>query len=193
MKRYRWNKKKCMKNIASLATRTAIATVILLILGSGPTIAIDENAAGKGVQTMMMKELPPVQYRSVYHLQELEEILVDEHDLEILAHVVAGEAMSCDDKEQQYVASVVLNRVGHHLFPDTVQEVVEQPGQYGCIKNGVWKGVAAKPDQRCYDNARYILQNGPILPSNVVFQAQFAQGDGLYEETRWHKYCYTNK
>lgn len=41
-----------------------------------------------------------------------------------MAHVIAGEAQFCDDAEQKYVGSVVLNRVAHSKYPNTIRGVV---------------------------------------------------------------------
>ena len=57
-------------------------------------------------------------------------------DLEILAHVICGEAQNCDDQEQLYVGSVVLNRVNHSAYPGTIRGVVFQKGQYACTRDG---------------------------------------------------------
>lgn len=44
-----------------------------------------------------------------------------EEDLYILAHVICGEAQNCPDDEQLLVGSVVLNRVNHGRFPNTIK------------------------------------------------------------------------
>lgn len=111
-------------------------------------------------------------------------------ELFLLSHIIANEAGACDDLEQQYVGSVVLNRVASYRFPNTIREVLFQPGQYPATDaNGNFR---REPTQQNIDNAIYLLENGSILPSNVVFQAQFRQGDGVYIKTKWHYYCYKN-
>ena len=47
-----------------------------------------------------------------------------EHDVYLLAHLIAGEAQPCDDMEQRYVASVVLNRVTDSRFPNSLEGVI---------------------------------------------------------------------
>lgn len=37
-------------------------------------------------------------------------------------------------------------------------------------------------DERTIENARQLLEHGSVLPENVVFQANFPQGDGTYYE-----------
>lgn len=110
-----------------------------------------------------------------------------QEDLYILAHVICGEAQSCPDEEQLYVGSVVLNRVHHPSFPDTIKGVVFQPGQYSCTRDGNYN---REPTDRNWANAKYLLENGSILPGNVVWQSGGRQGKGVYIRTGYHCYCY---
>mgnify|MGYP004467789485 FL=1 len=109
-----------------------------------------------------------------------------EHDVYLLAHLIAGEAQPCDDMEQRYVASVVLNRVADSRFPNSLEGVIFQKRQYACISDG---NFYRTPTERNWMNARWILENGSILPQNVVWQSGGRQGK-LYLRTKWHSYCY---
>ena len=109
-----------------------------------------------------------------------------ENNLYLLAHVICGEAQNCDRKEQEYVGSVVLNRVASNRFPNTLEEVLYQPGQYACT----WDGNYSKePTKLNWEVAEYLLKNGSVLPGDVVWQSAEFQGTYLYEDTGWHKYC----
>lgn len=108
-------------------------------------------------------------------------------DLYILAHVICGEAQSYPDEEQLYVGSVVLNRVNHPSFPDSVSGVVFQRGQYACTWDG---NYYREPTPQNWANARYLLEHGSVLPGNVVWQSGGRQGSGVYIRTRYHCYCY---
>lgn len=110
-----------------------------------------------------------------------------EEDLYILAHVIAGEAQPYDDMEQRYVASVVMNRVNSPKFPNSIKGVVFQKGQYSCTRDG---NYYREPTERNWANAKYILENGSLLPGNVVFQSGGRQGKGTYLKTKYHYYCY---
>ena len=110
-----------------------------------------------------------------------------QEDLYILAHVICGEAQSYPDDEQLYVGSVVLNRVGHPSFPNTIQDVVFQRGQYACTRDGNYN---REPTPQNWANAKYLLENGSVLPGNVVWQSGGRQGNGVYIRTRYHCYCY---
>ena len=108
-------------------------------------------------------------------------------DLYILAHVICGEAQNCPDDEQLLVGSVVLNRVNHGQFPNTIKGVVFAPGQYSCTRDG---NYYREPTASNWANAKWLLENGSILPGNVVWQSGGRQGRGEYLRTRYHSYCY---
>lgn len=107
-------------------------------------------------------------------------------EIYLLAHLIAGEAQNCDDTEQRYVASVALNRVADSRFPDTLEEVIYQPGQFACTWDGNYD---REPTESNWANAAYVLENGPQLPADVVWQAAFEQGSYVYCRTQWHVYC----
>ena len=110
-----------------------------------------------------------------------------EEELYILAHVICGEAQSYSDEEQLYVGSVVLNRVNSDRYPDTIQGVVFQKNQYTCTRDGNYYRT---PTERNWANAKYLLENGSVLPANVVYQSGGKQGRGVYLKTSRHYYCY---
>lgn len=110
-----------------------------------------------------------------------------QEDLDILAHVICGEAQCYSDEEQLYVGSVVLNRVADSRYPNTIRGVVFQRGQYACTRDG---NYYREPTAANWYNARYLLENGPILPANVVYQSGRRQGRGVYVRTKYHYYCY---
>ena len=102
-----------------------------------------------------------------------------QEDLEWLALAIYREA-GCNwlsDLHQLLVGNVVLNRVASSEFPNTIKGVLTQRGQYPWASNPYSSGT---PTERCYENARRLLNGERFCPSNVVFQAQFRQGSGVY-------------
>ena len=110
-----------------------------------------------------------------------------EDELYVMAHVLAGEAQSCNDNEQRYVGSVVLNRVAHPEFPNTIRGVVFQSGQYACTYDG---NFYREPTASNWANAKWLLENGSVFPANVIWQSGGRQGKGVYLKTAYHYYCY---
>lgn len=58
------------------------------------------------------------------------ECLYDEADVTALAQMLWGEARGCSTDNQMKCVWCVLNRVDDNRFPDTIIEVVSQPGQF---------------------------------------------------------------
>lgn len=106
-----------------------------------------------------------------------------QEELDLLARVIYAE-VGCTwipDWVQQMVGSVVLNRVASPYYPDTIYDVIYQPGQYA----PTWDGSIYKtPDARTIENARYLLENGSICPANVVGQNSIITGSGVYTSYR---------
>lgn len=63
---------------------------------------------------------------------------------EHLALLVCAEAGQQTDEAKVAVASVVLNRVNHPDFPDSIDEVIYQSGQFSSIQDG--KFIYSKDD-----------------------------------------------
>ncbi len=102
-----------------------------------------------------------------------------QEDLDLLARIINAEA-GCDwipDWVQRMVGSVVLNRVKSPHFPNTIREVIYQPGQYGPVYDG---SIHKQPSQRVIGNARYLLEHGSICPDNVTGQNGIITGGGVY-------------
>ena len=126
--------------------------------------------------------------------------LYTEQELEILAIIIyqesGGNAYSDDTRRK--VGSVFLNRVKSPYFPDTFEEVATARRQYGTLH---WTGIKwpieasydteANAVDRAYRIAEELLIGGSILPDNVVWQAEFLQGDGLYSHQDGIYFCYT--
>lgn len=119
-----------------------------------------------------------------------------DQDLEMLAMVIYQEAGgdACSDETRRMVGEVVLNRVADPRFPDTLYGVLTQPYQYGRLAwRFDWPERAVNPGEkhaveRAYRIAILVLTSTDrLLPEDVVFQAEFAQGtetvafsNGLY-------------
>ena len=119
-------------------------------------------------------------------------------DLYCLAAVIWQEAGStyCSDNLQLMVGNVVLNRVESDQFPDSIRGVITSKYAYGTM---YWDGVsiptATDPItesaiDRCYANAKKLLDGYRILPEDVVYQAGFVQGSGVYTVESGQYFCH---
>lgn len=123
-----------------------------------PVILLAATLAGAGIET------------------EPEHTYTDE-DVWYLSRVIQAESGYCQTEMMEGVGSVVLNRVESDLFPDSIREVIEQPGQYSTLS---WLSQQTPTDEVMevtYD----LLDNGSKYPDDVIYQANFVQGSGIYK------------
>lgn len=112
-----------------------------------------------------------------------------EEDYQYLLMIIVGEAQNCSRQEQMYVGSVVLNRLHSSWFPkqNTIKQVATAKGQYACMRDG---NAYKTPTETNKEVALELLKNGSVLPENVVFQALFKQGNGVYCKINKTYFCY---
>lgn len=142
------------------------------------------------------KKLEPIETKEVIEPEPepvIEpEVEVDPHDVELLACVIyqeAGADYICDDCRRR-VADVVLNRVDSEYFPNTIEEVLTAPNQYGRFS---WTGVVW-PERASYDSEAHAVdrayriaeevlkgQHSELYGNGYIWQAEFSQGvDNIY-------------
>ena len=110
---------------------------------------------------------------------------IDFEELWLLSKIIYAEAgcawLSMDWK--MAVGEVVLNRIASPEFPDTMREVLEQPGQYYGRNSSYFNNL--KPSPACVEAARRLLEGARILGEPaVVFQSNYQLGSGVYLELR---------
>lgn len=106
-------------------------------------------------------------------------------ELLTLSRLIQGEAGSAwlDQDWKMAVGEVALNRVASPEFPDTLEEVVRQPGQYSPSYAAAWSGL--RPSAESVLAAKRLLSGERLLcDSAVVFQSNFRQGGGVFTELR---------
>lgn len=181
--------------IAILMFLLCVLTVIVLLR---VIVTHEEQTVGPEVITESVDLSTP----SIPVMEEVVETpSYTEEELEILAIIIYQEAGgdACSDDTRMKVGNVFLNRVDSSLFPDTFEEVALQDWQYGTLsQTGLkWPDRASYDGEqhaveRAYDIAKRCLEEDRILPSNVVFQAEFEQGDGTYCYQDGFYFCYVD-
>ena len=170
------------------------------------------HISSKRESDIQQKQENTIKYESFaeYQIRKLqetkEEIKVDtneinytEDELYWLAKIVYAEAFYDCDEGQQAVANVVINRVNHSEFPDTIYNVIWQKTgklyQFSPCADG---GINREPDERAYENAKVILEGKRILPENVLFFYMPTEGNKndwirtreVYDVIGVHRFCY---
>ena len=72
-------------------------------------------------------------------------------NINLLARVISGEARGESYEGQVAIAAVVLNRVKHASFPNTISGVVYQAGAFTAVTDGQ---INVPPSESCYKAAR---------------------------------------
>ena len=74
-------------------------------------------------------------------------------DVYLLAKLISAEARGESYTGQVAVGAVVLNRVAHPSFPDTVAGVIYQNGAFSCVKDSNWSVAPTATAQRAARDA----------------------------------------
>lgn len=136
-------------------------------------------------------------------VEEAAQICMDnamQGDVELLALVIYQEAGGdmCSDETRQMVGEVVLNRVADKRYPNTIEGVILQLGQYGRLHwtGPVWPERAKNPGEkhaveRAYRTAWALLIDNVerLLPEDVIYQAEFKQGSEVVAEAAGFYFC----
>lgn len=104
-----------------------------------------------------------------------------EEEVTMIAAIIQCEAGNQSDDGQRYVADSILNRVDSPWFPNTVLEVINQPGQYSTRKKAAKLAKNGNIQLRCYGNAIYELtarSNREI----IYFGRGYGSGEPLFKE-----------
>ena len=74
-------------------------------------------------------------------------------DINLLARTISAEARGEPYSGQVAVGAVILNRVEHPSFPDTIAGVVYQPGAFSCLNDGQFDQPVAESAYRAARDA----------------------------------------
>lgn len=74
-------------------------------------------------------------------------------DVELLAKVISAEARGESYEGQVAVGAVILNRVAHPSFPDSLSGVVYQKGAFSCVNDSNWYQPTSESSKRAARDA----------------------------------------
>ena len=103
----------------------------------------------------------------------IEEETQTELETKYTARVIEAEAGGESDYHKLCVGTVVMNRVDSEKYPNSIEGVIYQPGQYQCVTNS---HINKEPSESSYEVAKSILDGRRMFRSSVVYQAEFIQG-----------------
>lgn len=88
-------------------------------------------------------------------------------DMELVAQLVQAEAGNQDLKGKRLVADVVYNRVRSPKFPNTVEEVIFQSGQFSVTRNGAFEKAGWSIDEDSFKASE--MEYDVQLDSGVLY------------------------
>ena len=129
----------------------------------------------------------------------LDFIKINFDELMLLSKIMYAEAGSgwLSIEWKMCVGEVVLNRVASPEFPNTIAEVLAQPGQYYGSNSRYFNKLL--PSEICVLGAIRLLNGERVMDDpSVVFQANFKQGSGTHtacydKYLGWTYFCFSSK
>lgn len=88
-----------------------------------------------------------------------------ESEFNLLARIISAEARGESYEGQVAVGAVIMNRIAHPSFPDTLSGVIYQPGAFSCLYDG---GVNAEVADSAYQAAREAI-NGSDPSGGAIY------------------------
>ena len=92
-------------------------------------------------------------------VEEAEQEQVPQSDIDLLATIVRAEAGNQPLEGKRAVADVILNRVDSDSFPDTIEGVLYQDGQFSCVHDGNFVKALSTKDETDYKAVELELED----------------------------------
>lgn len=113
-------------------------------------------------------------------------------DVNLLAKVISAEARGESYEGQVAVGAVILNRIAHPSFPDSLSGVVYQKGAFSCVNDSNWYQPVADSAKRAAKDA----MNGWDPTGGAIFYFNPAKTNDSFMHSRpvikvigSHKFC----
>lgn len=115
------------------------------------------------------------------------DVSVSAADRDLMAKILYLEANNQSTEGQQAVVEVILNRVINSRFPNTIQEVIYQRGQFTSVS----RLSHAQPSARTYEIVDQVLAGETnVVPSDVVYFSRGKANNRPYQKIGDHWFCY---
>lgn len=108
------------------------------------------------------------------------------YDLQLLSYGIYREAGSwwLEDRHRDLVGLVYLNRknqngINKDLINPTFEDIMNEDGQYPYKS---WHLNTNEIPEYCFESAIRVLEHKVTCPTNVIWQATFKQGKGVYDK-----------
>lgn len=173
------------KQINSLRRKARMGAVIgaAIYLAVGVTSFGKDNSSIEASATPTQQPVPIPQETSKATVQE-ERIItytydtVDAYDSYLLAKIAMAEAGNQDTEGKALVMLVVLNRAwGDNEFPDTVEDVIYNDGQFSPVLEGKFEQTI--PNNDCWEALEMVMQGWDESKGALYFESK--------SSSTWHE------
>lgn len=173
------------KQINSLRRKVRMGAVIgaAIYLAVGTTSFGKDNSSIEASATPTQQPVSIPQETSKATVQE-ERIItytydtVDAYDSYLLAKIAMAEAGNQDTEGKALVMLVVLNRAwGDNEFPDTVEDVIYDDGQFSPVLEGKFEQTI--PNKDCWDALEMVMQGWDESKGALYFESK--------SSSTWHE------
>ena len=192
-------------DILTFMAASIFVVLLILVISSVLSIKIAYGAElniSAGVEKKMNEVSMPVAGESKAELQEHIEYIIsnskvseisanntwktyDAKDSYLLCKIAQAEAGNQSKETKKYIIKTVLNRVDSDLFPNTVEEVIYQDGQFSPVSNGTFD--LNEPTQECWDALEEVEQSKDNAYGCLYFESC---SDGNSWQSRNLKYLF---
>ena len=122
------------------------------VYGTGTQKAVKEFQQNCGIKADGIAGPKTIRYLGLEGTQNVSGY--SSSDITLLAKLIAAEARGESYTGQVAVGAVVLNRVSHPSFPDTIAGVIYQKGAFSCVNDSNW---SVEPNATSYKAAEDCL------------------------------------
>lgn len=146
-----------------------LVTIAMLTDCSSVEVKANESPRKEEAEIIETKKLPDLlAYEDFCKLYTCKEeakyynpmiIEVDQEDAVRLMKIAQAEAGETDSLAIAYVMKVIINRRDDDYFPNTIEEIIQQPKQFSPYKNGLYTKTV--PNDKAH-YALYLLESGQI-------------------------------
>lgn len=177
--------------------QSTVIFVLLLLLALAVPLCTARGPRGRGQTSLSTPPIPPSPPEEPT-IEATPEAVASEcpgrygaihltdAETDTLARVIWLEARGEPFDGQQAVAEVVFNRILSPAFPDTLDEVIYQEGQFSTAE----RIQSAEPTEAQYIAISTALSGPSVLPLEVVFFSQKGENDNVWGTIGGHVFCY---
>lgn len=122
------------------------------------------------------EQLDDLFYRNSFLMRERDALMEANYNFDfsiqerlLLSQIVYAEAQFEELEGQLGVIQVIINRVNSSQFPDTIEEVIKQEGQFSGYSHERWGGTTGRTDYAVYAYADLDLRANKIDESILYF------------------------